>query len=149
MKTKLLSGALAGLMLVTAAAPAEAGGRHGRHHHDDDVDVGDVVGAAVLIGGIAALAGMFSGDGDGRGGEYGAERKAIDACVAEAEGGASQHDLTRVRDITDVEKRDGYYFVSGYLNVAADGPDPIVDGFTCTTRKGRIYDFQRGSGYHW
>lgn len=146
---KLTCGAIAALLLMTAAAPAEA--RHRRW--DRDVDAGDVVGAAILIGGIAAVASAFNNDG--RGGSYGAERRAVDACVREAERGVSRYDRIRVRDITDVERRGGYYHVRGVMDVRGyfagldHGEAVASDSFTCTARGGRIYDFRRDGGYHW
>ena len=132
------------LMIVSAASPADA--KHRRYRDRDDVDAGDVIGAAVLIGGIAALAGAFKGDRYG--GRYGAEKKAIKACVREAEGGEGG---ATVRDIEDVEQRDGYYFVRGIFETGADyrDEDEELEGFSCTVRGKKIYDFQRSSGYHW
>jgi hypothetical protein len=137
---KLTCGVAAILVLLSTAAPADA---RGRHRDRDDIDAGDVVGAAVVLGGIALIASAFKKDGYG--GSYGAERKAIKACVREAERGGSDDDMTRVRDITDVERRDGYYLVRGVLETR----DDEQDGFSCTARGSRIYDFQRSSGYHW
>ena len=147
MAKKLTCGMLAAFMVVAAAAPAEA--RHWRHwDRDKDVDAGDVIGAAVLIGGIAALAGAFKEDRYG--GRYGAERKAIRACVREAEGSGSS--VARVREIEDVEQRDGYFFVRGTFETGSyyrDSDEPEVEGFSCTARGKTIYDFQRSSGHHW
>jgi len=59
MKTvsKALVGTVAaGAMAMTSATPALA------RDHDDGIDAGDVIAGAVIIGGIAALAGAFDRD---------------------------------------------------------------------------------------
>jgi hypothetical protein len=120
-----VTGFAAAALIATAASPAVARGRHHRHH--DDVDAGDVVAGAVLIGGIAALASAI--------GKAGREKqdRAVDRCSAEAEGRTGG----RVSEILHVGKRKGYYTVEGAL----DGGD----SFTCTVRGGTLYDFQAGS----
>ncbi|HEY0625889.1 MAG TPA: hypothetical protein VGD10_04070 [Allosphingosinicella sp.] len=149
---KVTCGALAGIMLLATAAPAEA--RHRRHwDRDDDLDAGDIIGAAVVLGGIAAIASAVK-NSDGYGGSYGAERRAVDACVREAERGFSRYDSIRVTDVTDVERRGGYYFVRGTLETrgdydARDDFQARTDGFTCTARGSRIYDFRRSGDYNW
>ena len=151
MLKKILCGATAALVLASTAAPAEARERRGRwHHHDrnDGIGAEEVVGGLLVVGAVAAIAGALT-NRDGYGSGYRAEKSAVDACVREAEDGASRYHPARVTDIDNVEKRDGYYFVTGYMDVATEAPDPQEVGFTCTTRSGRIYDFQRGDGYHW
>jgi hypothetical protein len=140
---KLTCGVMAGLMLLSTAVPAEA--RHRWDRDRDDVDAGDVIGAAILIGGIAAI--MSASKNRDYGGSYGAERKAVKACVREAERGGSRHDFARVDDVTDVQKRDGYYFVRGVLETRdgshypgglrrgdEDWDEGEREGFTCTAR---------------
>jgi hypothetical protein len=118
----------AAALLASAAAPAAARGRHHRHH--DDVDAGDVVAGAVVIGGVAAL---VSAIGEARRAKQDA---AVARCSAEAEGRTGG----RVSEILHVGKRKGYYTVEGAL----DGGDGGGDSFTCTVRRGAIYDFQAG-----
>lgn len=151
---KLACGAVAAMMLVSATSPAEA--RH-RYRGSDHVDAGDIIGAAVVLGGIALIASSLKGN-NGYGGDYGAERQAVQACVREAERGGSRYDASRVRDVTNVERRDGYYVVSGLLETQGDYDDDdyrdedydrASDSFTCTAHGGRIYDFQLSSGYRW
>ena len=84
--TKALVGTVAaGAMAMTSAAPAMA------HDHwdEDDIGVGDVIAGAVIIGGIAALAGAFDGDDDydryDRRYRYNHPRYAIQRCVAAVE----------------------------------------------------------------
>jgi hypothetical protein len=149
---KLGCGVAAFFMLVTTAAPAEA--RH-RHRDRDDVDAGDVIGAAIVLGGIAAI--FSASKNRDYGGSYGAERKAVKACVREAERGGSRYNAMRVNDVTDVDRRDGYFVVRGVMETRPasyypGGPDRAEEeqeGFTCTARGKRVYDFQRSGGYHW
>ena len=129
LKKTLTKGALgtvaAGAMALASASPAMAGDRH----RDRGIDAGDVIAGALVIGGIAALAGAFDGDndrryrdhryrdhhyGDYRGharynngqfnGYRGAQR-AVERCVRRAErqarrfGGWRFADVTQIRDI--------------------------------------------------
>ncbi|HYD36583.1 MAG TPA: hypothetical protein VEA60_03160 [Allosphingosinicella sp.] len=122
-----VSGLVAAALLATLAAPADARGR--RHHrHHDDVDAGDVVAGAVVAVGIAAL---VSSIGEAKRAKQDA---AVERCSAEAEGRTGD----RVAEILHVGKRKGYYTVEGAL----DGGD----SFTCTVRRGVLYDFRAGSG---
>ena len=150
-------GFVAVTLLVSATAPADA--RHRRHR--DDVDAGDVIGAAVLLGGIAAI--VSSSKNRVYGGTYGAERKAVKACVREAERGGSLYNAARVRGVEDVDRQNGYYLVRGTLETRVTshypgGPGPgdeyqtpegSRENFSCTARGKRVYDFQRSGGYHW
>lgn len=121
---RLIVTSLAAALLASAAAPADARGRHHRHH--DDVDAGDIVAGAVVAVGIAAL---VSSIGEAKRAKQDA---AVDRCSAEAEGRTGG----RVSEILHVGRRKGYYTVEGAL----DGGD----SFTCTVRRGTIYDFQVG-----
>ena len=116
---------VAAALLASVAAPADARGR--RHHrHHDAVDAGDVVAGAVVVGGIAAL---VSAIGEARRAKQDA---AVDRCSAEAEGRTGG----RVSQILHVSKRKGYYTVEGALDAG--------DSFTCTVRRGTIYEFRAG-----
>ncbi|AWW75132.1 hypothetical protein CD351_11910 [Erythrobacter sp. KY5] len=105
----------AGAMALASATPAAASDRH----RDRGISAGDVIAGAVVIGGIAALAGAFDGDRDrdrrwrdrrhggwhdgyrGRGGG----QRAIERCVRTAErqarrfGGYRFADVTQIRDV--------------------------------------------------
>ena len=118
----------AALVVSCLAAPADARGRW-RHHHHDDVDAGDVIAGAAVIGGIAALASAISRDNRQR------QDAAVDDCASEAE--FRSHG--RVSEIVAVSKRKGYYTVEGLV-----GGDQGAAGssFLCTVRNGRIYSFQ-------
>ncbi len=124
----------AGAMALASATPAMA-----RDRHDDGIDAGDIIAGALIIGGIAAVAGSIGNDrgyngtyggpynGNDRYGydynRYGNSRSAVQQCV-----NAAQRDLarrgfrgTRVTDIRDIDrKRDGYR-VKGTLVVNERG----------------------------
>lgn len=139
MKTisKALVGTVAaGAMALASATPAMAQDRY--RDRGDGIDAGDIIAGALVIGGIAAVAGAVGRDrgynggtyggpyyGDGYGynngryggnygydyNRYGNSRQAVEQCV-----NAAQRDLarqgyrgTRVTDIRGVDrKRDGY-----------------------------------------
>lgn len=115
--------------------------RH-RHRHDDGIDVGDVIAGAVIIGGIAALAGAFDDDRDEPRVDYRTPQpsyqssgpdRAVDMCVAEIE-----RDV-RVSSVDAVDRDASGWRVSGSLY---DG-----EGFTCRIgNDGRISDIDYGSG---
>jgi hypothetical protein len=120
---RFIAGAAAAALLGSIlAAPADARGRWHRHH--DDVDAGDVVAGALVIGGIAALSSAI--------GEGGRQKQdaAVDTCSREAE---SRLD-GRVTEISGVTKSKGYYTVEG----AVEGGR----GFSCTIRNGSVYGFR-------
>jgi hypothetical protein len=129
-------GSSKGIMFVAAAAlvaggiavSANARGRW-HHHHDDDVDVGDVVAGAAVVGGIAAIASAITR----------AKRERQDQAVGDCAGEAEQRGDGRIADIISVNKRKGYYTVEGI--VERDGGS---ESFLCTVRNGRIYSFRSG-----
>jgi len=117
--------------------------RH-RHRHDrnDGIDAGDVIAGAVIIGGIAALAGAFDNDRDERRADYrypepsyqsdGLDR-AVDMCVSEIER------EVRVGSVAGVDRAFDGWRVRGSLY---DG-----EGFTCRIgNDGRISGIDYGSG---
>ena len=152
--SKTIAGAaLAAMVSVSAAAPAEA--RPYYRHHDNGIDAGDVIAGVAIIGGIAAIASAIGSSNrdryDDRYGTYGygygdrgyGEGAAVNACSAEA----GRFGRGQVR-ITDVDRRgndryrvrgvvDGYGGGGGYYN---RGYDRI--GFDCDAYgNGRITDF--------
>jgi len=157
--TKALVGTVAaGAMAMASASPAMA-----RDHRDDGIDVGDVIAGAVIIGGIAAIAGAFDGDNDDRyrdryyrgGGNnyrYG-PRGAIEQCVATVENNARRYGYryANVTEIRDVDGRRDNLRVKGRLQVG-DRYDRYGYGrydrnrgydtgsFTCRIDRGRVYD---------
>lgn len=147
---KAMSGVMvAALLAGAAAAPAEARGRWDRHHHrNDKLSAGDVIGGLLLIGGIAAVASAVSKD---NGGDYGygygygssdrAKRDAVYACTNEAEHGDGYEDA-RVRDITDVDRRDGVYRVRGVVDLGNVDSGTGIKSFTCYAKNGEIYNFE-------
>ncbi len=163
MKTisKALVGTVAaGAMAMTSAAPAMARDYYDR---DDGIDVGDVIAGAVIIGGIAALAGAFDGDDDryrdryrrGYDNRYNS-RGAIERCVAAVENNARRYGYryADVTEIRDVDGRRGDLRVKGRMTVdgrydrySRYGYDRYDRGrgydsgkFTCRIDRGRVYD---------
>lgn len=118
LKKTLAKGALgtvaAGAMALATATPAMA--NDGR---DDGIGAGEIIAGALVIGGIAALAGAFDGDGDRvhdrryRGDRFHRNnfrrgigpRRAVNQCINAAErqarrfGGWRFADVTRIRDV--------------------------------------------------
>ncbi|MEL7188248.1 MAG: hypothetical protein AAGK17_01745 [Pseudomonadota bacterium] len=122
----------AGAMALASATPAAAQERH----RDRGIDAGDVIAGAVIIGGIAALAGAFDGDrnrkyrdrrynsnvrynGYNNGYRFNG-RNAVERCVNAAErqarrfGGYRFADVTQIRDVD--RTRDGFR-VKGRIQV--------------------------------
>jgi hypothetical protein len=127
---RLIAGAAACALLATAAAPA--GARGWRHHrHDDGVD--DAVGAALVVGGIAAIASAITQ------GNRAKQDAAVEGCSTEAESRTGG----RVAEILHVGKSKGYYTVEGRLD-GADGGGR--QAFSCTIRNGSIYGFRAEPG---
>jgi hypothetical protein len=119
--------AAAALMTAGIAGPADARGRH--RHHDNDVDVGDVVAGAAVVGGIAAIASAITRN----------KREKQDRAVGDCSDEAEFRGEGRVADIVRIHKSKGYYTVEGI--VARDGGS---ESFLCTVRNGRIYSFRSG-----
>lgn len=155
MKTisKALVGTVAaGAMAMTSAAPAMARDR------DNGIDAGDVIAGAVIIGGIAALAGAFDGndrddrryrDRNYRGYNRGySPRAAVERCVATAENHARRYGYRRadVTQIRDVDTNRNNIRVKGRIAVDGRygyGRDRRYDtgNFTCRVdTRGRVYD---------
>lgn len=155
--TKALVGTVAaGAMAMASASPAMARDYYDR---DDGIDVGDVIAGAVIIGGIAAIAGAFDGDDDDRyrdryyrGYRYG-PRGAIERCVAAVENNARRYGYryANVTEIRDVDGRRGDLRVKGRLQVDGRydrysrygyGRHRGYDRgkFTCRIDRGRVYD---------
>ena len=123
---KLITGLAAASLLASVASPGDARRRHHRHH--DDVDAGDLVAGAAVIGGIAAIASAIRVD----------RRRKQDAAVDRCSGEAESRTGGRVAEIFHVGRRKGYYTVEGAL----DGGDGPGNSFLCTVRRGTIYDFR-------
>ncbi len=145
-------GAVAATALIAASAtPAMADDRRDR----GGISAGEIIAGAVVIGGIAALAGAFDGDRDrGRGwdrddrnfrgdrfdrggwGFAGGPRAAVDRCVRAAENQARRFGGYRFADVTDVRDidrtRDGFR-VRGRIEVGGGWNRRGADrgSFTC------------------
>jgi hypothetical protein len=141
--TKYLAGAAAAAALtVTAASPAQAQW----HDRDDDIDMGDIVTGVAVVGGIAAILGAFSRDGD----RYGYDnryryrddyRNAVNACSYEAERYAQGGRVS----ITDIDRRsNSRYRVRGVVD-AGYGNYGGTAGYD--PRYNRGYDPRYNRGY--
>jgi hypothetical protein len=122
----LITGLTAAALLASLASPADARHRHHRHH--DDVDAGDVIAGAVVVGGIAAIASAIKED----------KRRKADAAVDRCSLEAERRTGEIVSEIFHVGKRKGYYTVEGEL----DGESGPGSSFICTVRRGAVYEFR-------
>lgn len=127
----------AGAMALATATPAMADDRR-----DRGIDAGDVIAGAVIIGGIAALAGAFDGDrnrdrryrdrnfrNNHRGYDHNVRynnrgfnngRNAVERCVRAAERQARRFGGYRFADVTqirDVDRTRGGFRVKGRIEV--------------------------------
>lgn len=125
----------AGALAVASATPAMADDWHDR----DGIGAGEIIAGAVVIGGIAALAGAFDGDRDhwdrrdyrgdrwDRGYRYGfngGARGAVERCVRAAENQARRFGGYRYADVTDVRDLDRTRFgfrIQGRIEVGDGG----------------------------
>lgn len=132
----------AGAMALASATPALAQDRH--RDRDDGISAGEIIAGALIIGGIAAVAGSIGKDRGYRGtyGEpyygdryndrynnrynnsrygysnYGNPRQAVEQCVRAAQRGAYG---ARVTDIRDVDRKRYGYRVKGTVVVNERG----------------------------
>lgn len=121
----------AGAMALAGATPAMA-----EHDRDRGIDAGDVIAGAVIIGGIAAIAGALGNDDDRRyrdrryGDRYGDYRynrnyisgeRAVERCVRAAEREARRYGYryANVTHIRDVDRTRHGFKVKG--NIVVDG----------------------------
>lgn len=123
--TKTIVGTAAiGAMTLAGASPAFAGDRY---RDRGGIDAGDVIAGALIIGGIAAVAGAFDNDDDYRyrdryNNRYHnrmSARSAVEQCVRIAERQAYRAGYTRVKvtDIRDVDRKSYGYKVKGRIAV--------------------------------
>lgn len=126
--TKAIVGtAAAGAMTVAGISPAFAR----PHDRDNGIDAGDIIAGALIIGGIAAVAGAFDGrddrytyrdrdrryyDRDYRGMS---SRGAVERCIRAAEQRAYRVGYGRVKvtDIRDVDRKSYGYKIKGRIAV--------------------------------
>lgn len=151
----LIGSFAAGAMAVSAATPAIA---RDNGYDRDGIDPGDIIAGAVVLGGIAVLAGATGGDRDGYGYRDGRQygrgnpRSAVERCVNAVERQARRYgyryaDVTRIRNID--ETRDGWR-VKGNLAVDRAHGNGRYDRdrygvsdrgkFSCRIDHGRITD---------
>ena len=139
---RLSLGAVAAVAMTAATVtPAQA-----RDRDRDGISAGEIIAGAVVIGGIAALAGAFDGDrgrgwddrnfrGDRGGwGFAGNPRSAVDCCVRAAENQARRFGGYRYADVVDVRDidrtRDGFR-VRGRIDVGGGWNRNDRGRFTC------------------
>jgi hypothetical protein len=143
---RLVLGAVAATALTAASiTPAQA-----RDRDRDGISAGEIIAGAVVIGGIAALAGAFDGDRDrgwndrrwdrgdrwdrGGWGFPGGPRAAVDRCVRAAENQARRFGGYRYADVIDVSDidrtRDGFR-VRGRIDVGGGWNRNDRGRFTC------------------
>ena len=166
--SKALVGAVAAgamAMVPTSAALAQYRG----HDRDRGISAGDIVAGAVILGGIAAVAGSLGRGGygnryddryyrDGRYGYYnGNPRAAVESCIDAANRDASSRgyrfaQVTQIRDVNDtsygwkikgnlqVEGNRGYYGNGGYYDRGYYGNGRYYD------RYGSRYGYDRDAG---
>ena len=144
---RLVFGAVAATALTAASAtPAMADDRRDR----GGIGAGEIIAGAVVIGGLAALAGAFDNDRDDRRydyrdrdvrggwdrGGFGNPRTAVDRCVRAAENQARRIGGYRFADVIDVRDinrtRDGFR-VKGRIDVGGGWNNRGNDrgNFTC------------------
>lgn len=146
----------AGAMALASASPAMADDHRGR---DRGIDAGDVIAGAVIIGGIAALAGAFDNDrddryrdrryrdaryGDDRYAFQGRGRQAIERCVNAAENEAQRwggYRYANVTEIRDVDRTRYGLRISGRIEVEGNSyrrrNSYDTGRFTCYVDRGR------------
>jgi hypothetical protein len=122
---KIVAAAAAAALIATVATPAEA--RRWHHYHHDGF--GSFLTGALVVGGIAAIAG--SGDKH----RARAQDLAVRACTGEAESRTGG----RLLDVGHISKQHGYFTVEGLIDGGRDAPR---ETFACTVRDGTIYSFR-------
>ncbi len=166
--TKALVGAVAaGAMAMVPITGAVARDRYDRGR---GISAGDIIAGAVVLGGIAAVAGSLGRGGyggryddryyrnDGYGYDNGNPRAAIERCVITAQQDARSRgygfaEVTQVRDVNDtrygwkikgtlmVDGNRGYYDRGGYYHRGGN------NGYYGNGRYGGRYDDRAGYGY--
>jgi hypothetical protein len=132
--SKALVGTVAAGAMAMTSASAMAQGRY-YDRDDDDIDVGEIIAGALIIGGIAAVMGGERGGydrydryDDRYRGRYddryydraGNPRDAVEQCVYAAERSANRYSYggrAHVTDIRDVDSRRDGYRVKGRIAV--------------------------------
>lgn len=120
----LISTAAAGAVTLAGVSPALARD----YDRDRGIDAGDIIAGALIIGGIAAVAGAFDGDDDyryrdrryrDRDYRRTGSRSAVERCVRVAEQQAYRagYRSVKVTDIRDVDRKSYGYKVKGRIAV--------------------------------
>lgn len=96
------------------------------NERDRGIGVGEIIAGALVIGGVAALAGAFDNDGRHRDHRYDdrryrniSSRSAVESCIRVAEQRAYRAGVRRVKvtDIREVDRKDYGYKVKGRIAV--------------------------------
>lgn len=143
---RIALGAVAATALTAASVtPAMARDDRDRGRDRDGIGAGEIIAGAVVLGGIAALAGAFDGDRWDRGdrrdrwdrggwGFAGGPRAAVERCVRGAENQARRFGGYRFADVIDVNDidrtRDGFR-VRGRIEVGGGWQRADRGRFTC------------------
>ena len=125
----MVATASAGAMMLAGVSPALAD----TYDRDDGIDAGDIIAGALIIGGIAAVAGAFDGNDDYRyrdrryddrryrDRDYRrlSSRAAVERCVRVAEQQAYRagYRQVKVTDIRDVDRKSYGYKIKGRIAV--------------------------------
>lgn len=156
--SKALVGTVAaGALAMVPATAASAADRYGR---DRGISVGDVIAGAVVLGGIAAVAGSLGGNNnryddryyrDGNYGYYnGNPRAAVEQCVNAARVDAQRrgYGYAQVTDIRDVDDTRYGWRVKGRLTVDGarynSGYGRYNNGYYSNSRYDRRYESRYG-----
>ncbi|MFM7348223.1 MAG: hypothetical protein ACKO01_01900 [Erythrobacter sp.] len=166
---RLVLGAVTATALTAAAiTPAAAQSRYDRYDRGG-ISAGEIIAGAVVIGGIAALAGAFDNDRhrdwrfdnryyDYRGDRFGygfSPRAAVDRCVRLAENQARRggYRYADVIDVTDIDRTREGYRVRGRIDVAGgwDRRGNDRGRFSCRIdgRGGASINFDGVRGLRW
>ncbi len=159
--SKALVGAVAaGAMAMVPTAAASAQSRYDYRDRDDGISVGDIIAGAVVIGGIAAVAGALGGRNDDyrhddryfRNGNYGYyngnPRAAVQQCVNAANRDARSRgyryaQVTQVRDVNDTNYG---WKIKG--NLVVDGARGYDRGYNDRYYNSRYDDRRYNNGYY-
>jgi hypothetical protein len=156
-----------GVLAATALTAASLTPAMARDHRDEGISAGEIIAGAVVIGGIAALAGAFDGERrhyhDGyRGAPYGyrggygiGPRAAVERCVRAAENQARRggYRYADVIDVRDIDRTRFGYRVRGRIDVGGGWGRRGNDSgsFTCRIdgRGQPFIDFDGVRGLRW
>lgn len=156
----LLSAGAAAAALVSVASPAFA-----RHGDRDNIDAGEVIAGALIIGGLAAILSDNDRNDRYRGDRYGYRdegysrhgyrhnggggRQAVNMCVNAVENWANRYSRSDVTEIRNIERTAYGYRVTGKVVVRDGwrGHDRGYDRYGRNDRRDRDYGYGNRGGY--